>query len=141
MIYKIEELGEVVKFFLSHLGGGRVVGLSGNLGAGKTTFTKELLKTLGHEGNVVSPTFVLRRDYDLGVGVGWGRLIHIDAYRLEKPTQIYQVISKEELVDKNNLVFVEWPENIFDGVVGENIFDKIILFEHVDENTRKISTV
>lgn len=143
MIYKIEELGEVVRFFLGNLGDGRVVGLSGNLGAGKTTFTKELLQTLGYSGNVISPTFVLRRDYGIpnpGLKGKVARLIHIDAYRLEKPEQIYQVISKEELEDKSNFILVEWPEKVFEGGIGENIFHKIFTFEHIDENTRKIST-
>jgi tRNA threonylcarbamoyladenosine biosynthesis protein TsaE len=119
-----------------------VIGFSGNLGAGKTTFTKELLKQLGFQGSVISPTFVLRRDYEVqkspqpplkGGVTNALKIIHIDAYRLEKPEQIYQVISKEELRDKNNLIIVEWPE------LSENIFDDIYLFEHVDENTRKIS--
>ena len=73
-------------------------------------------------------------------GEGWvGRtneftkIIHIDAYRLETPEQIYQVISKEELQDKNNLILIEWPE------LALNIFHKVFLFEHVNEDTRKIS--
>ncbi len=128
-VYKISELEEAVKFFLQNLGDSRVLGFSGNLGAGKTTFTKELLKQLGFSGSVISPTFVLRRDYEIDNK----KIIHIDAYRLEKLEHIYQVISKEELQNKNNLVIVEWPE------LSENIFDAIYLFQHVDENTRKIS--
>ena len=127
--FKIEELGGVVRDFLNSLDEKRVFGFSGNLGAGKTTFTKELLKQLGHEGNVISPTFVLRRDYKAGNI----NIIHIDAYRLEKPEHIYQVIPKKELEDKKNFIIVEWPE------LSENIFDAIYLFEHVDEDTRKIS--
>lgn len=132
--YLLEELGDIVSEFLKSpltplKGGATVLGFSGNLGAGKTTFTKELLKQLGHEGGVPSPTFVLRRDYM----VDSKKVIHIDAYRLEKPEHIYQVISKEELEDKNNLIIVEWPEK------SEDIFDAIYLFEHIDENTRRIS--
>ncbi len=135
--YLLEELGEVVKEFLENLGEAKVIGFSGNLGTGKTTFTKELLRQLGHEGGVPSPTFVLRRDYLPDVALAKlddiKKVIHIDAYRLEKPEHIYQVISKEELGDKNNLIIVEWPEK------SEDIFDAIYLFEHVDENTRRIS--
>lgn len=132
--YEIGELGGVVKEFLTSLptpsnGGALVLGFSGNLGAGKTTFTKEMLCQLGHAGNVPSPTFVLRRDYV----VGESKVIHIDAYRLEKPEHIYQVVSEEELGDKNNLIIIEWPEKSAD------IFDAIYLFEHVDENVRRIS--
>lgn len=146
-IFKLEEIESVVNEILSLIPNpspkekGVVIGFSGNLGAGKTTFTKELLRQLGHTGSVASPTFVLRRDYKTPLapletrGGKVQNIIHIDAYRLEKPEQIYQVISKEELADKNNLVIVEWPE------MSENIFDAIYLFEHVDENTRKISKV
>lgn len=127
--FKLKELEEVVKDFLNNLESKRIFGFSGNLGAGKTTFTKEILKQLGYTDNVISPTFVLRRDYE----TKGKKVIHIDAYRLESPKQIYQVISKEELQDKDNFVIVEWPE------LSENIFDAIYLFEHVDEETRKIS--
>jgi tRNA threonylcarbamoyladenosine biosynthesis protein TsaE len=146
--YKLEELNSVVQELISDIkNSGNVIGFSGNLGAGKTTFTKELLKVLGGEGNVVSPTFVLRRDYLLGptpaLPVREGevhKVIHIDAYRLEQPEHIYQVISKEELEDKNNLIIIEWPEKVLPLTPGgKGFFDTIYLFEHVDENTRKIS--
>lgn len=133
MVYKENELDKVVEYFLKETEGLNIIGLSGNLGAGKTTFVKALLKSLGVAQNVVSPTFVLRRDYEARFAQQNMHVVHIDAYRLEKPEQIYQVITKEELEDKNNLVIVEWPE------LSENIFQKIFLFEHVDEDTRKIS--
>ena len=62
--FKLSEVENVAKEFLDLQNSG-VIGFSGNLGAGKTTFTKEILKQLGHEGNVISPTFVLRRDYEV----------------------------------------------------------------------------
>jgi tRNA threonylcarbamoyladenosine biosynthesis protein TsaE len=123
--YKLEELNSVVQELISDIkNSGNVIGFSGNLGAGKTTFTKELLKVLGGEGNVVSPTFVLRRDYK----IGGSSLIHIDAYRLDKPEQIYQVISKEELADKNNLIIIEWPEKTFEIIQPT----KIIKLEEIE---------
>ena len=129
--FKIEELESVVEEFLNFVENKRTLGFSGNLGSGKTTFTKEVLKQLGHTGEVPSPTFVLRRDYSLGEK----RVIHIDAYRLENPEQIFQVLSGEELGDPDNLVIIEWPE-----LVDQSIFDQIFLFEHVDESTRSIKT-
>lgn len=136
--FTLEEIDSVAKEFMDFLErdeGARearatVLGFSGNLGSGKTTFTKKLLENMGHSGGVPSPTFVLRRDYQLQDK----NIIHIDAYRLENPENLYQVISKEELNNKGNLVIIEWPEK-----VDRNIFDHIILFEHIDENTRKIS--
>ncbi len=129
-VFKLEELESVVGEFLGLVNDKKVLGFSGNLGAGKTTFTKEVLRQLGYDGGVPSPTFVLRRDYDLPNR----KIIHIDAYRLESPEQIYQVLSKDELADEKNLIIVEWPE-----LADLNIFDDIFLFEHIDENTRKIS--
>lgn len=70
-----------------------------------------------------------------GANVRRTKLIHIDAYRLEKPEHLFQVISQEELNDQKNFVIIEWPEKV-DG----KIFDEIFIFEHVDESTRKIST-
>jgi len=107
-----------------------VIGLSGNLGAGKTTLVKELIRQLGSTESVASPTFVLRRDYQ----VGDRKFIHIDAYRLESPEQMRQVISANELSDPHNIVFIEWPEKVF-----PEIFTHVFLLEHVDEVTRKIS--
>lgn len=129
-VFKLEEIESVVGEFLGLVNDKKVLGFSGNLGAGKTTFTKEVLRQLGYDGGVPSPTFVLRRDYDLPNR----KIIHIDAYRLESPEQIYQVLSKDELADEKNLIIVEWPE-----LADLNIFDDIFLFEHIDENTRKIS--
>lgn len=134
--FKVEEIQSVVEDFLNSIGEARVIGLSGNLGAGKTTFTKALLKKLGSDVNVVSPTFVLRRDYELGDKEVRNKVIHIDAYRLEKPEQIFQVISKEELADKNNLTIIEWPEK-----AEQNIFDKIFKFSHISEIKRAIELV
>jgi tRNA threonylcarbamoyladenosine biosynthesis protein TsaE len=155
MIYTEQEIDKAVNFFLKEVGVSKksfweffmenfskkdfknkfhnVVGLSGDLGAGKTTFTKHLLKKLGYTGSVPSPTFVLRRDYELN-DKNFKRLIHIDAYRLEKPEDFYQVVNKEDLLDKKNLVVVEWPEK-----TEKNIFDKVFKFDHVSENLRRIS--
>lgn len=140
--FKLKEIETIVKNYLTQplltkeRSSALVLGFSGNLGAGKTTFVKEILRQLGHLGNVMSPTFVLRRDYKLP---DLTPIVHIDAYRLENPKQIYQVISKAELADKNNMIIIEWPEKVFDNNLGEDIFDEIFLFEHIDENTRRIS--
>ncbi len=92
-----------------------VVGLSGHLGAGKTAFTKAVAKAFGIAEDVTSPTFVIMKIYGIGiteVGPQWKRLVHIDAYRLEQPEEL-EAIGWESLVaDKNNLIMVEWPENV-----------------------------
>jgi tRNA A37 threonylcarbamoyladenosine biosynthesis protein TsaE len=108
-----------------------VVGLSGHLGAGKTAFVKAVAKLLGVKEEVTSPTFVIMKIYevdstielsnDLTIeqrnnlniqNVPWKRLIHIDAYRLEKPEEM-EVLNFDQLVaDPHNLIMVEWPENV-----------------------------
>lgn len=93
-----------------------VVGLSGQLGAGKTAFVKLVAQKLGLANNVTSPTFVLMKIYPLsrkepGQTV-WDRLVHIDAYRLSGPDEM-KVLGLDELKkDPRNLILIEWPENV-----------------------------
>jgi tRNA threonylcarbamoyladenosine biosynthesis protein TsaE len=93
-----------------------VVGLSGNLGSGKTAFVKAVATALGINKNVTSPTFVIEKIYLRDIAVSsefpWSRLVHIDAYRLESAREL-EVLNFEELVeDPNNLILIEWPENV-----------------------------
>ncbi|MEK7646329.1 MAG: tRNA (adenosine(37)-N6)-threonylcarbamoyltransferase complex ATPase subunit type 1 TsaE [Patescibacteria group bacterium] len=88
-----------------------VVGLSGHLGAGKTAFVKAVAKHLGISGDVTSPTFVIMKLYDISQGQ-WKRLVHIDAYRLERREEL-EVLKWEQLIaDRHNLILIEWPENV-----------------------------
>jgi tRNA threonylcarbamoyladenosine biosynthesis protein TsaE len=115
-----------------------VIGLSGHLGAGKTAFTQAVAKKLGVREFVTSPTFVIMKIYDLpAVGPrGWKRLVHIDAYRLELGQEL-EVLNFEQIVsDPNNLVMIEWPENVKEAL-PENI--KTIKFESLGEGEREIN--
>ena len=110
-----------------------IVGLYGNLGSGKTTFTQAVARELGIKENITSPTFVIEKLYKTNNPV-FARLIHIDAYRLENGREL-QVLDFEELVDNpNNLIIIEWPENVKE-ILPENHLK--ILCEFVDENSRK----
>lgn len=114
--------------------GAVVLGLRGDLGSGKTTFTQALAKAAGVETDLTSPTFVLAKRYPL-VGKKFENLIHLDCYRLESPEEILSIGWEEWLVG-NNLLVVEWPEKI------EKYLPTDILrmdFEFIDENTRKIN--
>ena len=92
-----------------------LVGLSGHLGAGKTAFVKAVAKALGVAETVTSPTFVIMKIYEVGedsLDIPWRRLVHIDAYRLERAEEL-EALSFEKLVaDSHNLIMVEWPENV-----------------------------
>ena len=116
-----EWLADISSRYLD-LDGALVVGLSGHLGAGKTAFVKSVAKTLGVKEDVTSPTFVIMKTYGLNANaevrplhdapVPWKRLIHIDAYRLERPEEMEALRFEDIVADKNNLVMVEWPENV-----------------------------
>lgn len=91
---------------------GDILALSGPLGAGKTTFTQALARALGSEGDPRSPTFSLMRTYRLNNHPSLKRLIHIDAYRLEKPEDMLALNLEEEMAESGTLLVIEWPENI-----------------------------
>ena len=71
-----------VASLMPHRDAATLVTLSGDLGAGKTTFTQGIARALGVEETVASPTFVIEKVYVL-TAQRWERLVHIDAYRLE----------------------------------------------------------
>lgn len=117
-----------------------VIALSGNLGSGKTTFTKFFARALGiAPETVTSPTFVIQKSFDIDEGDARGslfrRLVHIDAYRLEKPEEIERLGWREILADPANIVLIEWPENI-GNALPKTV--RKISFQTVDENTREI---
>ncbi len=87
------------------LRGGIVVYLLGNLGAGKTTFVRQLLRDCGYSGRVTSPSYSLVETYQLE---GF-RLNHLDLYRLTDPEELEFLGVREQLGDEDCLV-VEWPQ-------------------------------
>lgn len=111
-----------------------VVGLSGHLGAGKTAFTKLVAKELGVDETVTSPTFVIMKIYETKSTV-FPRLVHIDAYRLEQRQELEAIRWEDLVADKNNLIIVEWPENVG---LGEEL-DELLKFE-IKDGTHTIHT-
>ena len=112
-----------------------VVGLYGDLGSGKTAFTQEVGKILGVAENMQSPTFVIEKIYSID-WKGFKNLIHIDAYRLEKNSELLHLGWEEITREPENLIFLEWSENVA-GIIPEDA--KRIYFKFIDENTREIS--
>jgi tRNA threonylcarbamoyladenosine biosynthesis protein TsaE len=103
------EMIEAGRRFAETLRGGEVVGLDGDLGAGKTHFCKGLVAGLGSDDAVTSPTFALVQEYRSG------RLpvFHFDWYRLESPTELDR-IGWDEYLDEEGIVVVEWAEKFPD---------------------------
>ncbi len=96
-----------------------IIALRGDLGAGKTTFVQALCKRLGITATVQSPTYVLMKSYPLegptttfGAPRRFNRVVHIDAYRLEKPQEFSALKPEQFLQDPSALVLVEWPEKL-----------------------------
>ena len=117
LIATLPELGAEAARFVGTLvpqeGGATLVTLSGELGSGNTAFAKAVAKTLGIEETVNSPTFVLEKIYQLGNAVSkFKRLVHIDAYRLEKGSDLAPLGFNELMQDADNLILLEWPENV-----------------------------
>lgn len=89
----------------------KVIALVGDLGAGKTTFTQGFLKELGVKRRVISPTFLIIRNYDIQ-SAHYKNAFHMDCYRLQKPEELLALGFKEALENPENIVLVEWPELI-----------------------------
>jgi tRNA threonylcarbamoyladenosine biosynthesis protein TsaE len=92
----------------SRLEPGHVVALTGDLGAGKTTLVREIVRALGGDpGAVSSPTFALVHEY----AAGSLRIAHIDAYRIHGEADAL-LSGIGETLESADLVFLEWPERI-----------------------------
>jgi tRNA threonylcarbamoyladenosine biosynthesis protein TsaE len=87
---------------------GDVVGLKGELGAGKTTLARAILRAASGEAGLIvpSPTFTLVEVYETKAGAFW----HFDLYRLESPEQVYELGWEDALAE--GIVLVEWPERL-----------------------------
>jgi|TARA_B100001029_G_scaffold23595_2_gene16229 tRNA threonylcarbamoyladenosine biosynthesis protein TsaE len=84
-----------------------VIFLEGNLGAGKTTFTKGLMKGLGYEELVKSPTYNLVEIHETESL----KVFHFDLYRINNPHELEEIGIGEYLDEKNSICIFEWPEN------------------------------
>jgi tRNA threonylcarbamoyladenosine biosynthesis protein TsaE len=113
-----------------------VVGLYGNLGAGKTTFTQCVARVLEVGEMVTSPTFVLEKIYEL-TDKKFTHLIHIDAYRIEKSEELLHLGWNEIISDPYNLILIEWPERVLD-IMPKHI--KVNL-SHISEGSREIEVI
>ena len=106
-----------------------LVTLSGELGAGKTAFVKAVANVLDVEEVVTSPTFVLEKIYSLS-NKQFKRLVHLDAYRLEKGSDLTPLGFNELMRDSGNLILLEWPEKVSDALPNPAI--KISLVANPD---------
>ncbi len=112
----------------------RIFALTGDLGAGKTTFVQGFAQGLKIKDKIISPTFVLIRQHKLSQTEK--TLFHIDLYRLEDNPSIKGIGLKEILSNSNNLVLIEWAEKIEKYLPKNTVWIKI---EERKDNTRIIT--
>lgn len=97
-----------------------VLALSGDLGSGKTTFTKYLAKILGIKNRILSPTFMIFRVYDLDFKkTGFKKFYHADFYRMKNIDELKSVSFLEVLKNPENLVLIEWADK-FKEIIPKN---------------------
>lgn len=113
---------------------GGILALIGPLGAGKTTFTQAFAKSLGIKQNLISPTFILMREY-LIPGREKNKLYHIDLYRLDKIKEIDSLGLGEIFSNPQNIVIIEWADKL--GHLLPQTAVKIF-FKLTAENSREI---
>ncbi len=133
----LEETGRIARELLDRLSpGGKatVLALQGDLGAGKTAFAQAVGRILGADENMASPTFVIMKIYEINFR-GFKNLIHVDAYRLEKESELLHLGWEKIIEEPENLVLIEWPDNV-PGAIPEDA--KKISFKFIDESTREI---
>jgi tRNA threonylcarbamoyladenosine biosynthesis protein TsaE len=111
-----------------------VIALIGNLGAGKTAWTKVLAEYLGVEEIVNSPTFVILKNYRTPHST-FSTLTHIDAYRLTTKADLEKLGWSELVKDPKRIICIEWPSQV-EGLVPEHAHK--IHFTFIDEKTREI---
>ncbi|MGN1208568.1 MAG: tRNA (adenosine(37)-N6)-threonylcarbamoyltransferase complex ATPase subunit type 1 TsaE [Christensenellales bacterium] len=115
VVESLNETENLAKNLSKKIENGMVILLYGEIGAGKTTFTKFLLQHLGVKSVVSSPTFTLLNEYS-----GDFPIYHFDMYRIQNVEEIYElgfedyINSKNSPFTKTGLTLIEWPENVKD---------------------------
>lgn len=122
-----ERVGEALA---PKLAAGTVLALRGDLGAGKTAFTRGLARGLGYSGAVTSPTFTVVNEYE------GGRLplFHFDLYRLGSADELWD-IGWEDYLDRGGVCAVEWSERA-EGLMDHAV---TVTLRRIDDELREIS--
>ena len=124
-IPSLESLPQAAQQFIAAMKGRKVFAVYGKMGAGKTTFIKELCKALGTEDEVNSPTFAIVNEY----ATPQGPIFHFDFYRIKKEEEVCD-LGYEDYVYSGNICLMEWPELIEDMLPDDTV--RVTIVEHED---------
>lgn len=124
------ETQQVGEEFAKQLKPGDVVLLFGDLGAGKTTFTKGLARGLGIQKRIISPTFILQRTHSFTDKKGY--LAHVDLYRLDE--NAIKNMGIEDVINEDNIVVIEWAEKL--TTLPKQRWE--VYLKHLEEESRSI---
>ena len=129
----VEETQDLAKKLARNINPGSTISLIGDLGTGKTTFTKGFASQMGIKDHVTSPTFKLISEYQ-GKKI---KLNHIDAYRMNGPEDFLNIGGEEYLISKNSITIIEWGDLLNDILPSKTIRVK---FERIrsPKESRKI---
>lgn len=133
----IEETISLAKFISKYLFRGSVITLNGDLGAGKTTFTKGIGEGLNLNDDINSPTFNILKCYFNGTLP----LYHIDAYRLEDVPEENKNIGLEEVIEGDGVSIIEWPIFIKEFINENEILDINITINESNERLFVLETL
>lgn len=133
--YTEKEISETAKLVIEQAKNSKIIAFYGEMGVGKTTLIKAIIKELGAIDSGSSPTFGLVNEYVNSVGEVFA--YHFDCYRLNSETEALDLGIEEYLYD-NKWVFIEWPENISTILPTDTLHLNV---HFIDKNERFIETV
>lgn len=121
----------------SHQKHARVIGLVGDLGAGKTTFTQGFAKALGIKKRMISPTFLIFRRYEIPklktYNLKLTTFYHMDAYRIHNPKELTVLDFKKILSNTKNILLIEWADQIKKALPKDTIWIRLEHGQHHQE--------
>lgn len=134
-VHSIDETWRIAAEVASLLTPGTVLALTGDLGAGKTTFMQGLAYALGVKRPITSPTFTLCQEYQ----TPRFKLVHMDLYRLNGPDDLLTIGFPEHL-ESGAVVAVEWPERGGDLIPPDALHITLKLSDDADTRTIDVET-
>ncbi len=131
--YQLDAIETVAEALLEGLTT-RTLIFKGDLGAGKTTLIKALVKAMGSDDEVTSPTFSIVNEYESPKG----KLFHFDMYRIDDEMEALNFGFEDYLYDDNVWLFIEWPDRV-ENLLPEAVSEISITIKDNNSRTLKLS--